>query len=71
MLDPAIFLVWCVHPKIEAAMDLTFATAKSGVIGALEHVTQSTAGTVGTTIDTACTKMELHSSATPGVLHAN
>ena len=73
MLDPAIFPVESMHPKIEAAMDFIFATGKSGVIGALQHVTQPTAGiagAVGTAIDTACTKMELDSSATPGVLHA-
>ena len=70
LLDPAMFPAGSMHPKIEAAMDFTFATGKSGVFGALEHVAQSTAGTdrtVGTTIDTACMKMELHSSATPGV----
>ena len=73
MLDPAMFPAGSMHPRMEVAMDLTFATGKSGVIGALEHVTQPTAGiagAVGTAIDTACTKMELDSSATPGVLHA-
>ena len=39
MLVPAKLRAGPMHPKIEAALDCTFATGKSGVIGALKHVT--------------------------------